>query len=59
MHIKLIISIINFFNNQFFKLIKNNMKTLFMNIIEIYLARIFEQTKGRDQYIIKIIKDNK
>jgi glycosyltransferase involved in cell wall biosynthesis len=27
-----------------------------MGIIGIYLARIFEQTKGRDQYVIKDIK---
>ena len=30
-----------------------------LGIIGIYLARIFEQTKGRDQYIIKEIKDYK
>ena len=30
-----------------------------LGIIGIYLARIFEQTKGRDQYIIKDIKDYK
>ena len=30
-----------------------------LGIIGIYLARIFEQTKGRDQYIIKNIKDYK
>ena len=30
-----------------------------MGIMGIYLARIFEQTKGRDQYIIKSIKDYK
>ena len=28
-----------------------------LGIIGIYLARIFEQTKGRDQYVIKEIKD--
>ena len=28
-----------------------------LGIIGIYLARIFEQTKGRDQYVIKDIKD--
>jgi len=28
-----------------------------LGIIGIYLARIFEQTKGRDQYIIKDIKE--
>jgi len=28
-----------------------------LGIMGIYLARIFEQTKGRDQYIIKEIKD--
>ena len=32
---------------------------LTLGIIGIYLARIFEQTKGRDQYIIKEIKDYK
>jgi len=30
-----------------------------LGIIGIYLARIFEQTKGRDQYVIKEIKDYK
>ena len=30
-----------------------------LGIIGIYLARIFEQTKGRDQYVIKDIKDYK
>ena len=30
-----------------------------LGIMGIYLARIFEQTKGRDQYIIKNIKDYK
>ena len=30
---------------------------LTLGVIGIYLARIFEQTKGRDQYIIKEIKD--
>tara|TARA_B110000971_G_C19997358_1_gene495019 strand:+ start:952 stop:1884 length:933 start_codon:yes stop_codon:yes gene_type:complete len=30
-----------------------------LGIIGIYLARIFEQTKGRDQYIIRDIKDYK
>jgi len=30
-----------------------------LGIIGIYLARIFEQTKGREQYIIKEIKDYK
>ncbi len=30
-----------------------------IGIIGIYLARIFEQTKGRDQYVIKDIKDYK
>ncbi len=30
-----------------------------LGIIGIYLARIFEQTKGRDQYVIKNIKDYK
>ena len=30
-----------------------------LGVIGIYLARIFEQTKGRDQYIIKNIKDYK
>ena len=30
-----------------------------LGIMGIYLARIFEQTKGRDQYIIKSIKDYK
>ena len=30
-----------------------------MGIMGIYLARIFEQTKGRDQYIIESIKDYK
>ena len=28
-----------------------------LGIMGIYLARIFEQTKGRDQYVIKEIKD--
>jgi len=32
---------------------------LTLGIIGIYLARIFEQTKGRDQYVIKEIKDYK
>ena len=32
---------------------------LTLGVIGIYLARIFEQTKGRDQYIIKEIKDYK
>lgn len=30
-----------------------------LGVIGIYLARIFEQTKGRDQYVIKEIKDYK
>ena len=30
-----------------------------LGILGIYLARIFEQTKGRDQYVIKEIKDYK
>ena len=30
-----------------------------LGIIGIYLARIFEQTKGREQYVIKEIKDYK
>ena len=30
-----------------------------LGIMGIYLARIFEQTKGRDQYVIKEIKDYK
>ena len=30
-----------------------------LGIIGIYLARIFEQTKGRDQYVIKDIDDYK
>ena len=30
-----------------------------LGIIGIYLARIFEQTKGRNQYVIKNIKDYK
>ena len=30
-----------------------------LGIIGIYIARIFEQTKGRDQYVIKEIKDYK
>ena len=30
-----------------------------LGIIGIYLARIFEQTKGRDSYIIRDIKDYK
>ena len=30
-----------------------------LGVIGIYLARIFEQTKGRDQYVIKDIKDYK
>jgi len=30
-----------------------------IGIIGIYLARIFEQTKGRNQYVIKDIKDYK
>ena len=30
-----------------------------MGIIGIYLARIYEQTRGRDKYIIKEIKDYK
>ena len=30
-----------------------------LGIMAIYLARILEQTKGRDQYIIKSIKDYK
>ena len=28
-----------------------------LGVIGIYIARIFEQTKGRDQYIIKDIKE--
>ena len=32
---------------------------LTLGIIGVYLARIFEQTKGRDQYVIKEIKDYK
>ena len=32
---------------------------LTLGIIGIYLARIFEQTKGREQYVIKEIKDYK
>ena len=32
---------------------------LTLGIIGIYIARIFEQTKGRDQYVIKEIKDYK
>ena len=30
-----------------------------LGVIGVYLARIFEQTKGRDQYVIKEIKDYK
>ena len=30
-----------------------------MGIMGIYLARIFEQTKGRTRYVIKNIKDYK
>ena len=30
-----------------------------IGIMGIYLARIFEQTKGREQYVIKEIKDYK
>ena len=30
-----------------------------LGIMGIYLARIFEQTKGREQYVIKEIKDYK
>ena len=30
-----------------------------LGIMGIYLARIFEQTKGRDQYVIKSIKNYK
>ena len=30
-----------------------------LGILGIYLARIFEQTKGREQYVIKEIKDYK
>ncbi len=30
-----------------------------LGIIGIYLARVFEQTKGRDQYVIKEIKNYK
>ena len=30
-----------------------------LGVIGIYLARIFEQTKGRNQYVIKDIKDYK
>jgi dolichol-phosphate mannosyltransferase len=30
---------------------------LTIGIVGIYIARIFEQTKGRDQYVIKNIKN--
>jgi hypothetical protein len=30
-----------------------------LGIMGIYLARIFEQTKGREQYVIESIKDYK
>ena len=30
-----------------------------LGIIGIYIARIYEQTRGRDKYVIKEIKDYK